>query len=430
MAQYRIDQNLMLPHNKTIYEVVMLADAEGNVVGGGGNFTGAAVDAFGRARMSEPYTLFESDNTNTPSAKFDVKTVGTASTTFVDDESTVDMDIGTANGDRCLRRSKRRMAYQPGKSLQILETFVMGTAKENLVQRVGFYDDENGFYLEQSGTDIYFVKRSNVTGTVVETRVAQDDWNGDKLNGVAEDSTSGFILDLSKAQIFAMDIEWLGVGSVRCGFVINGTIIIAHTFHHANQVESTYTTRASLPLSYEILNDGITASVSKLKSICATVISEGGFEPRGISQVHRSSGGLAGQNVNDVWTNLVSIRLIANTGVVVPTGVDVLNVSNVDYEWGLFKNAVANTGTSFSWTNTTDLVQTAVGNTVIVSWSDQIAGGYLGGKTAPITLGDGGLEWNSQLGVFANGSVETLTLAIRAGSKSKLAAGLLKWIEV
>jgi len=96
----------------------------------------------------------------------------------------------------------------------------------------------------------------------------------------------------------------------------------------------------------------------------------------------------------------------------------------------LFKNAVPSTGTSFSWSNETDLVQAATGNTVITSWSDQLAGGYLGGKTAPITLGDGGLEWNSQLGVFANGSVESITLAIRAGSKSKLAAGLIKWIEV
>lgn len=427
MAQYRIDQNLMLPHNKTIYEVVMLADAEGNVTGGG-NFHGSAVDAFGRARFSEPYTLFESDNTNSPSFKFDVKTVGTANTVFNNSESTVEMNVGTADGDRCLRRSKRRMAYQPGKSLQILETFVMGAPKENLIQRVGYYDDENGFFLEQDNTDVYLVQRSKVTGAIVETRVAQADWNGDTLDGEEATSTSGVVLDLTKSQILAMDIEWLGVGSVRCGFVINGQTIIAHTFHHANLVDTTYITRATLPVSYEILNDGITDSASTLKSICSTVISEGGFEPRGVSQVKRSAGGLGGQNINDVWTNLVSIRLIANTGVVVPTGIDVLNVSNVDYEWGLFKNAVPQ-GT-FSWSNETDLVQTATGNTVIISWSDQIAGGYLGAKTAPITLGDGGLEWNSQLGVFANGSVESITLAIRAGSKSKLAAGLLKWIEV
>jgi len=205
-------------------------------------------------------------------------------------------------------------------------------------------------------------------------------------------------------------------------------MIIAHTFHHANLGTTTYTTRSSLPLTYEILNSGITASASVLKSICATVISEGGFEPRGISKTKSSAGDLSGTNVNSAWTQLVSIRLKANTGVVVPTGIDVLNISNVDYEWGLFKNITPNT--ALTWVDTTDLVQTATGNNVILSWTDRIAGGYLGGKTAPITLGDGGLEWNSQLGVFANGDVETVTLGIRSGSTSKSAAGIIKWIEV
>jgi len=427
MAQYRIDRNQFLANGNTIYEVVMLADSEGNLTGGG-NFHGAAVDAFGRARFSEPYTLFESDNTNTASTKFDVKTVGTANSDFKVAESVVNLNVGTASGDLSRRRSKRRMAYQPGKSLQILESFTMNAAKENLTQRIGFYDDENGFFLEQDGTDVYFVKRSSVTGSVVETRVAQANWNGDTLDGTITTSTSGVVLDLTKSQILSMDIEWLGVGSVRMGFVIDGAMIIAHTFHHANLGTTTYTTRSNLPLTYEILNSGITASASVLKSICATVMSEGGFEPRGISKTKSSAGDLSGTNVNSAWTQLVSIRLKANTGVVVPTGIDVLNISNVDYEWGLFKNITPNT--ALTWVDTTDLVQTATGNNVILSWTDRIAGGYLGGKTAPITLGDGGLEWNSQLGVFANGDVETVTLGIRSGSTSKSAAGIIKWIEV
>jgi hypothetical protein len=427
MAQYRIDRNQFLANGNTIYEVVMLADSEGNLTGGG-NFHGSAVDAFGRARFSEPYTIFESDNTTGESTKFDVKTVGTANSDYITAESAVNLNVSTGSGDLSRRRSKRRMAYQPGKSLQILESFNMDTPKTNLVQRVGFYDDDNGFFLEQDGTDVYMVKRSSVTGSVVETRVAQSDWNGDTLNGTITTSTSGVVLDLTKSQILAIDIEWLGVGSVRMGFVVDGKNIIAHTFHHANVGTTTYTTRSSLPLTYEILNSGVTASNSVLKSICATVISEGGFEPRGISKSKDSAGGLSGSNVNAAWTQLVSIRLKANTGVVVPTGIDVLNISNVDYEWGLFKNITPNT--ALTWVDTTDLVQTATGNNVILSWTDRVAGGYLGGKTAPITLGDGGLEWNSQLGVFANGNFETLTLGIRAGSSSKTAAGLIKWIEV
>ena len=59
MAQYRKDTNQFLPQEKTLFETVMLADRYGNVIGGA-NPSGMAVDAFGRARISSPLTLFDS----------------------------------------------------------------------------------------------------------------------------------------------------------------------------------------------------------------------------------------------------------------------------------------------------------------------------------------------------------------------------------
>jgi hypothetical protein len=72
-------------------------------------------------------------------------------------------------------------------------------------------------YFEIDDTTAYFVERSLSTGT--ETRVAQEDWNIDKLDGTG---VSGITLDITKAQILWMDIEWLGLGTVRIGFVIDG----------------------------------------------------------------------------------------------------------------------------------------------------------------------------------------------------------------
>jgi hypothetical protein len=54
-----------------------------------------------------------------------------------------------------------------------------------------------------------------------ETVVPQTNWNIDKLDGTG---ISGITLDISKAQILWMDIEWLGLGTVRIGFVINGNL--------------------------------------------------------------------------------------------------------------------------------------------------------------------------------------------------------------
>lgn len=424
MAQYRIDRNEMLESNKTIYEVMMLADSEGNVTGGG-NFHGTAVDAFGRARFSQPYTMFDSSNIIEMNSKFDQATSGSANVEYSAAESTVLLNVGTASGDEVVRQTKRIFSYQPGKSLLTLNTFVMDEPKTNLRQRVGYFNTENGLFLEQDGSDIYMVLRSSHTGSLVETKVAQTSWNGDTLDGNEATSTSGIILNLLKSQIFWIDIEWLGVGSCRCGFVIDGKLITAHTFHNANVNDAVYMTTPNLPVRYEITNTGTVASNSTLEQICSTVISEGGYEARAVQQVVGNP--LAGVSVGADWVNLVTIRMGDPQAVVIPAGAEVLNISNVDFEWGLFFDVTPNT--AFTWTNNSSKAQYSLETKTLTDLGTRVAGGYLGGKTAPISLGDG-FDWGYQLGQNLDGSYQTLTLGVRAGSSSKSAAGILKWYEL
>jgi hypothetical protein len=193
----------------------------------------------------------------------------------------MDLNVTTASGSSVRRQTTKVFSYQPGKSLLIMTTFVCAAPKANLNQKVGFYGNENGYFLEQDGLTTYFVERSAVSGAVTNTRVAQAAWNVDPMNGTGP---SEITLDISKAQILWMDIEWLGVGTVKMGFVVNGSFYICHTWNHANLITSTYITTASLPLSYEITNTGTTASASTLKQICATVISEGGYALTGLQQ--------------------------------------------------------------------------------------------------------------------------------------------------
>lgn len=291
MAQFRKDTNQYLSQEKTIFEVVMLADQYGNVIGPA-NPSGMAVDAFGRARTSQPLTLFDSFHRYQDNGK--VGTANGSNTTVVHDanSSSIICRVSSANGDYVYRESNRVFAYQPGKSLQVFQTFVMAPAQSGLRQRFGYFGKENGFFLEQDGTNIYFVRRSKSSGTVIETRVAKADWNVDTLDGTniggwsegqqtSNRNPSGLTLDLTKSQILFLDIEWLGVGSVRMGFVINGKLIHCHTFNHANIANNTYMTTACLPVRAEIENTATTANASNLRIICSTVISEGGYELRG-----------------------------------------------------------------------------------------------------------------------------------------------------
>jgi hypothetical protein len=237
-------------------------------------------DAFGRLRVSNPLTLFDSSHRYRDNNLWEELVVGTGSTVgFSTTQGLINIGIGTTAGCSVIRETTKVFAYQPGKSLLVLNTFVMNAPKTNLRQRVGYFGADNGIYFEIDGDTAYFVERSLSLGTT--TRVAQEDWNVDKLDGTG---LSGITLNPSKAEILWMDIEWLGVGTVRIGFVIDGKFIHCHSFHHANIIESTYITTASLPVRYEIANTGITTSTSNLKQICSSVVSEGGYNLNGIQQ--------------------------------------------------------------------------------------------------------------------------------------------------
>ena len=242
-------------------------------------------DAFGRLRTSSPLTLFDSSHRYRDNNLWTSLIVGTGSTVgFVTTQGLIELTVGVGSTASITRETTKVFSYQPGKSLQIMNTFVMNSPKTNLTQRVGYFGADNGIYFEVAGTgttSVSFVERSIVTGTMSETRVPQSQWSQDRLDGTGP---SGFTLDTSKGQIMWTDIEWLGLGTVRVGFVIDGLFIHCHSFHHSNLVTSTYITTASLPIRYEITNTGITTSSSILKQVCSTVISEGGYELRGLQQ--------------------------------------------------------------------------------------------------------------------------------------------------
>ena len=447
MAQYRKDTNTYLRDGTTIFEVVMLADQSGNIIGPA-NPSGMAVDAFGRARVSTPLTLFDSYNRYDVSEKFHTANSATNSSyTFNANSAAISLNTTTANGAYVYRESKRVFAYQPGKSLQILSTFVMGQTKTGLRQRVGYFSQNNGIFLEQDGDNVYFVKRSNSTGTLEETRVAQADWNIDRLDGsntgTLPDGTpttnrnpSGYTLDLTKGQILFIDVEWLGLGTVRVGFVINGQLIHCHSFHHANIVDGPYMTTACLPIRSEIENTAETANNSTLKTICSSVISEGGYDLRGKPRsVGRSANDIFTMATAGVWYPIVSIRLRSDqlNAIALPTNISALGEGNN----GRVKYAIISGGTlggttTFTSTSSDSCIEynitanTITGGTIVQQ-------GFLGltnQSSAQITLGKDSLfKYQLQRNTFTN-TAEILTLAMQPGTNGDTGTGSIDWEEI
>ena len=384
-------------------------------------------DAFGRLRVSQPFTLFDSQNRYAADPSFDTSLTGSGTSTFLTNESAVSLAVTTASGDKVVRQTKRCFPYQPGKSLSFLMTFVMAAAKTNLRQRVGYFDSNNGLFLQRSGTELSFIIRSYTGGSVDDTRkVIQSAWNGDKLDG---SGASGITLDTTKAQILFADFEWLGVGSVRVGFVIDGQYITAHTFDNANEVTSVYMQTATLPLRIEIENTAATASSSSMKQICSTVISEGGYEQTSIERVARRSTTLTG--IGTSFVPLVSIRLASDSlgAVILPKQVRVLPIANGEYEIALVRNATL-TGASYDTTTFAsvdfDVTATAMSGGDIVLNEYATASNQAGAQAQNDLI----YNFDMQLGATIAGTSDVYTVAVRVLSGTGSAIGSLAFYDL
>ena len=354
MSQFRTDTHKIDSGQVfTRHEVFMLSDRL--------TPSGTITDAFGRLRVTQPFTLFDSTHRFSDNGLWvTANTAGNSSVVFVENQSTIDMTVGTTANAEVIRETTKVFSYQPGKSLLIMNTFAMHPPKANVRQRVGYFGQSNGIYLENDGTTNYFVLRTNTSSTVTETKVAQSNWSIDKFDGTGYSSQIGGAehsggLDVSKTNIFWMDIEWLGVGDVRCGFVVDGKMVPAHVFHNDNKNTVPYMTTASLPLRLEIKNTGVTASNSTLSQICSTVISEGGYELYGSQQaVSTSINAPVDLPTAGTYYPVISIRLKSTRldAIVILTALSILGISNAFYNWQVRANA--NTDGAGTWTSAGD----------------------------------------------------------------------------
>jgi len=380
-------------------------------IAGGG--TGA--DAFGRLRVSNPFTLFDSQNRYAKDDQFSESTANGASISYASNESTALLSADTTSGSKAIRQTYRVFPYQPGKGLLVMATFVMAAAQTNLRQRVGYFNADNGVFFEQSGTTKSFVLRTSTSGSPSDARtVNQADWNGDKLDGTG---ASGVTLDTTKAQILWMDFEWLGVGSVRCGFIIDGQYIICHTFNNANDLDKVYMTTAILPIRYEIEAVAAIATGATMRQICSTVISEGGYQQIQTNQFARRTTKLTG--FSTTFVPVVSIRLASDAlgAVVLPQAIQVYPTVTQDYEVALFKNATL-TGASYNTTTFQnvdyDVTATAMtgGTMVLQDYVSSTA------QSRQVSDTPSGYNFDLQLGVSLAGVSDVLTLGVRTLSST------------
>lgn len=325
-----------------LYDAAMVWENGATLVTGGwrpimpGDFTAtapSATDAFSRLRTSNPVTVFDSTfQYSLASLLYEQITFGTATITHdpVNACAKLACTVGGV-GDAALQ-SYRYIRYQPGKSTLVLLTFAFGTATANTTKRVGLWDQSNGFYLEQIGLNTINLVRLSTT-SVGNLTVPQVAWNLDPMNG---NGPSHLTLDLTKTQILVMDAQWLGVGRVRMGFNIGGTVYYVHEFLNANIQNDAYTQTFNLPVRAQLVTSSAVAA--NMKMLCASVQSEGGIE----TEIgYGFTAEAAGQAGNGSMVHIMSIQPttgfngLTNRTFFSLEGLDLVNIDNGPLYWAL-----------------------------------------------------------------------------------------------
>jgi hypothetical protein len=310
------------------------------IVNSFGQDTSLNIDAFGRLRVSHPYTLLDNKNLfGNLDQLWDEQQVSGSGTSsqFNANNASITLSVSANQVGRRIRQTKIRPLYQPGKSQLVLFTCKLGETPSSVSKKVGYFDDKNGLFFECVNNVVYVVKRSYATGVAVDTKIPQSEWNIDKLDG---SGVSRFTYNHHHANIYFINFEWLGVGEVFFGIVSNGIYHLCHVFHHSNQVDHVYMSSPNLPLRAEIDKTVGNEDASELTVICSTVMSEGGKDPSGIiSSYDRGNVAFACPNNNSLYP-IVCVKIKNDyVGVqAIPIELSVVSVAITPYRWALILN--------------------------------------------------------------------------------------------
>jgi hypothetical protein len=231
------------------------------------------LDAFGRLRTSNVTSLLEYKHTfdKLPLVINEV-TAGTATSIFDLPNSQVVMTTSN-NNDYVIRQGKSRGIYQPGKGQLVELSFSNFQIETNVIKRVGYFTTsttapyntvEDGFLLESNGqnnTISFQVWHSGVTVVSATTT----SWLTNDIN-VSQ-------IDWTKTQLMFTDFQWLGVGRIRFGLVLSGSVKTFVTYTAANNLSTVYMKAPNQPIRYEIRQVG--AGSGTFNMICSQVSLEG-----------------------------------------------------------------------------------------------------------------------------------------------------------
>ena len=351
-------------------------------------------------------------------------------------KSMAKLTVGSVTGDKVIRQTKRVMRYIPGRPNEASMAVIFGTARDNIRRRVGIFDQDNGAYLENNGTDYNVVVRRTTSEGIEETRIERANWNRDKLDGTGP---SGIVIDFEKIQLVVIEYEWYGAGHVEFKFTIGHQTIVAHEFEHANQVNYTWASSAFLPLRVELENTGSNfLGQHTLFHGSHSVLSEGQLGIQGVeTSIHSPVTGYTLGDAGD-FSPVISIRLKSDklNGVVMLKEFSAATFDNTtgsrDIIYEIRQNATITGGT---WSSDSDNSYVEYNNDATgMSGGTVIRSGYISNQNLGKTINflEGVLtQIERHTTTTLADTSDVYTLAITSPEKNSMDVfGSLCWVEI
>lgn len=386
-------------------------------------------DAGQRLRVSnltitDALTFYESPQT----LKYSTKAVAGGTASHVVNASAIRLTTTTGATDSITWQTKRYYNYTAGISHTLGFGVVLGAKKSNVLQRAGYFDDNNGFFIEQDSSNLKIILRTNTSGSPIDTAYNQSVWNIDKLDGTG---ASGITLDTSKLNIFVVDFLWHGAGTIRFGIRYSNTIVYFHEINNANANTVVFTRRPSLPIRVELTNTGVTASSTNL-DLTSYVISKESIGDDPNAYFFTASTKNIDKSINNTTPlPLISIRpklnftSAVNHVSILLQQIEVMTVQNSVYVQLLLNPTL--TGASWQSVATQsaaeyDTAATSVTGGLIL-FETYVVGGGKGGNSL------GSLLQDIALGVDINNVQDTVTLAAAKINGNSDTLAILGWSE-
>jgi hypothetical protein len=422
MAQWNKNTQDFLNQERTLFEVFNIADHWGQQTNWVPQFTGK-----NRFKVSPFQTsFFNTFQYGLETDVWETDTTGTASAVHDPNASNVVMSVGSTAGDKVIRQTRQVMRYIPGRVSLVSFAIRLETPVAGVRRRFGIFDGENGAYFEDDGGTYSCVLRSNVTGSVVETRVTRDNWNGDKLDG---NGYSQITADPEAVQMINIEYEWYGAGQVIFSYTIDGETHSIHKFNIANRQNQVWCSTPFLPIRVEIENVTGAAGTHYIYQGSNSLTQEG--EPEKLGTLISYSNSISGTTLPSANTfyPVLSLRLKSNglAGIVLPRSLQVATNDNTNVFWRLVENPTLTGGTWIDHPNPDAITQVNTTATAVSGGVVILSGFTVGGGANLIDLDD---KASLQIGRSSLGTVSDIyTLECASPNTNKAALAVFNWLE-